>query len=310
MPRILALTGGSGFIGRHVMRQALDAGWRVRALARRPEALASADDVDVVSGDLESVGALQRLLADADAVVHAAGLVAARRRTDFERINAAATGRLAELAARQARPPRFLLLSSLAAREPTLSPYSASKRRAELLLEAAGLDRAVLRPPVVYGPGDRTTLPLFRQFRRGLVPHPSRGGRFSMLHVADLAAAILTVLESDVTNGVTIEIDDRRSGGYDWQAVLAAASRQFGRRIHGLPLPGTVLRAAAGANVAASYLTGRAPFLSQGKVSEALHRDWVCRGEGGEFLSAWRPKFDLDEGFADTIAWYTAARWL
>jgi nucleoside-diphosphate-sugar epimerase len=312
MPGILALTGGSGFIGGHVLRQAAAAGWRVRALARRPGALASSAAVEVIAGDLESPEALERLLAGADAVVHAAGLVAARRPAEFERINAAATGALAELAARQARPPRLLLLSSLAAREPALSPYGASKRRGEALLEAAGtgLDWAVLRPPVVYGPGDRATLPLFRQFRRGLVPHPPGGGRFSLIHVADLAAAILALLASDAMNGVTIEIDDDRPGGYDWHEVLAAASRQFGHRVRGVAVPAALMRAVAAAHVTASYLASRPVFLSQGKVSEALHRDWVCHTGRGNILSAWRPKYDLDQGFAETIAWYIAERWL
>jgi len=311
MPGVLALTGGTGFIGGHVLAQALAAGWRVKALARRPETLTATEGLEIVPGDLESPEALMRLLAGADAVVHAAGLVAARDRATFVRINADATGRLAALAAAQDRPPRFLLISSLAAREPALSPYAASKRRGEEALAAAGgLDWACLRPPVVYGPGDRATLPLFRQFKRGLVLHPPGGGRFSMIHVEDLAAAVLAILDLDTMNDVIVELDDRRPGGYGWDQVLAAAARQFDRRVRGLPVPAAAMRALAALLTAAGAVTGRPAFLSQGKVSEALHPDWVCRDDGVEILSTWRPKFDLDEGFARTIAWYTARRWL
>ena len=86
--------------------------------------------------------------------------------------------------------PRFLLMSSLAARMPQLSDYAASKRRGELAVEAApeNLRWTVLRPPAVYGPGDRELLPLFRWVARGIAPLPAGGGgRFSLLYVDDLA---------------------------------------------------------------------------------------------------------------------------
>src|SRR5690606_40015978 len=91
-----------------------------------------------------------------------------------------------------ARGIRLVLVSSLAARSPDLSAYAASKRDAEkALTEIDGLDWCAIRPPLVYGPGDRATLPLFRAMRRGLLPVPAgSGGRFSAIHADDLAAGI------------------------------------------------------------------------------------------------------------------------
>jgi nucleoside-diphosphate-sugar epimerase len=312
MAGTLALTGATGFIGGTILRRALEAGWRVRALARRPQALAAHEALTPIAGDLENGPALDRLLDGADAMVHAAGLVAARRAEEFRRTNARATAQLTARAAKLAAPPRFLLLSSLAAREPHLSPYAASKCAAEAALRGVGprLEWTVLRPPVVYGPGDRATLPLFRQFRRGLLLRPAGDGRFSMLYVDDLADLALAWAGGPPAPGAIVEPDDGQPGGYGWAEVVAVASAAMNRRIRDVPLPPAVLRAAALAVEAACLATGRPAFLSRGKIAEALHPDWVCRGQVRGNVAGWRPKTGLDEGFRRTIAWYTANRWL
>ena len=308
----VALTGATGFVGGHILRRLIAEGWQVRALARRPERLTdTAAGLTLVAGDLESDTALDELVAGADAVVHCAGLVAARSDAEFERVNAAGTARLLRAAAAAGRP-RFVLVSSLAAREPQLSPYARSKRQAEEVLRqhAGALPWQALRPPVVYGPGDRATLPLFRQFTRGLVLRPAGSGRFSMLYVEDLAAAVAALLAQDAPSGSVLELDDGAPGGYSWDEVLAAAGRQTGRRVRALAVPRAVQRAAAAAGALGAVLTGRPSVLSQGKVNEIAHPDWVCRHNLLGDCISWRPAVGLDEGFSRTLAWYKAAGWL
>jgi 2-alkyl-3-oxoalkanoate reductase len=308
----VALTGATGFVGGHLLRRLTAAGWRVRALARRPDALAPAEGLTIVPGDLGSDAALADLLSGADAVVHCAGLVAARSTAEFHRVNAEGTGRLLAATGKASTTPRFLLISSLAAREPQLSAYAHSKRQAEEALQrdAAALDWQILRPPVIYGPGDRATLPLFRQFARGLVLRPAGAGRFSMLYVEDLAAAVANLLEQPAPAGAVLELDDGRGGGYGWPEVLAAAERQAGQRIRAIPVPRSVQRLVAAAGGLGAAVTGRPPLLSQGKVNEIAHPDWVCRPPLLGDCISWRPAVGLDEGFARTLAWYKAAGWL
>jgi nucleoside-diphosphate-sugar epimerase len=308
----VALTGATGFVGGHLLRRLSAAGWKVRALARRPAALAPDAAVVPVAGDLDSEAALAELVAGADAVVHCAGLVAASSAAEFERVNAGGTARLLRAATAGARPPRFLLMSSLAARESQISPYARSKQRAEEILrqEMAGHDWQVLRPPVVYGPGDRATLPLFRQFARGLVLRPAGAGRFSMLYVEDLAAAVAALLDQDAAPGQVMELDDGKPGGYAWDEVLSSAERQLGRRIRSLAVPQPVQRLAAALGSLGAAVTGRPAMLSQGKVNEIAHPDWVCRNALLGDCISWRPTVGLDEGFSNTAAWYKAAGWL
>ena len=170
--RTLAVTGGTGFVGGHLIRLAREQSYEVRALTRgwRPPE----EGVDWVDGALDRPETLIKLCRGADAIVHIAGLINGRSRAAFQAVNVAGTANMID-AARKARVRRFVHISSLAAREPNLSDYGWSKAKAERLVAASGLDWTIVRPPAVYGPGDRETFELFKMARRGLVAVPPRG---------------------------------------------------------------------------------------------------------------------------------------
>ncbi|NIA71488.1 NAD(P)H-binding protein [Pelagibius litoralis] len=309
----VALTGATGFVGGHILRQLVDAGWRVKALTRRSDGLADfGSAVTPVVGSLESQAALTELVTDVDAVVHCAGLVAARRRRDFDAVNRVGTARLVDVAAAGTKSPQFVLISSLAAREPQVSPYAESKRLGEdcLRRQGEGLDWQILRPPVVYGPGDRATFDLFRQLSRGFALLPRGDGRFSMIYVEDLAAGVVALLQDGGLRSCVAEVHDGRAGGYSWDEMLAMAEHQLGRPLRGIAVPRPLQRLVAAASVFAAAVTGSAPILSQGKVNEIAHPDWVCRNELLDELISWQPRVGFEEGFSKTLAWYKAAGWL
>src|SRR6185312_2119566 len=155
----LAVTGGTGFVGSHLLDQALGAGHEVATLTRREQP--GREGIVWVAGDLHDRAALERLMSDADAVIHVAGVITGQTAAAFDKGNV--EGTLSMLAAATAGGVRrFVHVSSLAAREPNLSLYGDSKARSEQLVMGSGLDWAVVRPPAVYGPGDKETLELFR----------------------------------------------------------------------------------------------------------------------------------------------------
>jgi nucleoside-diphosphate-sugar epimerase len=308
----VAVTGATGFIGPHVVRR-LSADWQVRILTRRPLDPAQIGAVEAMHGDLDDQASLRRLLEGVDAVVHVAGLIKARTREAFFRANAGSVGRLAEIAAAASVPPRFVLMSSLAAREPALSDYAASKRAGEAALIAAGerLPWTILRPPAVYGPGDRATLPFFRCVRHGIGPLlGTEGARVSLLHVEDLAGAVGTVLAGDQSIGLVAELDDGRPGGHSWPELVSAAAAQFGRQAHVLRVPMALPYSLGLLNAALARLLGYTPMLTPGKVRELYHPDWVCDATAITEKTAWRPIVQIEQGFASTIAWYQQERWL
>ena len=142
---ILAITGATGYVGRRVLALAESP---VRALTRRPQS--PQPGVAWIEGDLADTAALAQLCKGADAVLHIAGVVNAPTRAAFDAGNVAGTA--AMLAAAGSR--RFVHVSSLAAREPQISNYGASKAAAERLVMTSDLDWVIVRPPGVYGPGD------------------------------------------------------------------------------------------------------------------------------------------------------------
>jgi uncharacterized protein YbjT (DUF2867 family) len=220
---------------------------------------------------------------------------------DFDAVNVAGCAALAEAAAR-ANVPRVLLVSSLAAREPALSFYAHSKRHGEGAMRGVLPGVTVFRPPAVYGPGDVELLPLLDGMRRGLGVHPRHRGRFSLIHVDDLVGAIRRWLDWRGSDGDIYEVDDGRSGGYDWAAVLAAVAEACGRRVVDVPVPRLALGAVAAVNTVAARLLGYSPMLTPGKVRELYHEDWVCRDRRFAERTGWRAQLALVPGLRATFS--------
>lgn len=311
--RVAAVTGVTGFIGGHLAAELARRGWHVRALVRRMprwNRLAPAP-VEAVLGSLEDAEALEAFVEGADAVVHLAGAIKGRSGDDFLRANAEGTAALARAWTAQAPEARFLQLSSLAAREPDLSAYAASKRAAEERLAEIGAGRRwlVLRPAAVYGPGDRETLALFRAAAGPVQPMLGKNGaRLALVHVRDLVRAIAAALEADLTPACH-EVTDHRPEGYAWEEIACAAAHALGRRPRPLRVPAAAVRALGLAGDAAARL-GAWPMLTSGKAREILHGDWGSATERQLPRDLWRPEVALDEGFAEAVAWYREAGWL
>jgi nucleoside-diphosphate-sugar epimerase len=308
MAKLVAVTGASGFVGPHLVAALNRHGWTVRLLLRRWSPLPSLAGVaaEIVWGDLSDQGALARLVEGVDAVVHAAGLIKARDPADFFAVNRGGTARLAALAPEA----RFLLLSSLAAREPGLSPYGASKRAAEEALAGRAGPWLAVRAPAVYGPGDRETLAYFRAAERGIGPSPmGTAARLSLIHVEDLAEALALALDQPLPPSA-YEIDDGRAEGYSYADMADAAGQALGRRVTSLPIPRPVMAAVAWLNGVRQALGGPTQILTAGKVAELFHGDWVAHDRRLAAATGFTAHHDLGTGFRDTVLWYRARGWL
>jgi len=306
MRRSIAITGATGFVGSVLLKRLAATDWRIRALVR-PDSMhkrPSHGGLEWVTGDLEDGESLRRLVAGVDAVVHCAGAVRGARRENFEGINVDGLARLVSAARAQRPEPRFFLISSLAAREPHLSHYAASKRKGEstLALNAGRMPWVIFRPPAIYGPGDRELLPLFRWIGRGIAPViGSAGKRLSLLYVEDLAEAIVCYLQHGTAWGRSYEVHDGHAGGYSWDDIIDAITRVNKKTIYRLQVPLSLVRLAATLNLAAARMGGRAPMLTPGKVRELTHPDWVGDNTAFTRETGWLPQVSLDEGLKQTL---------
>jgi nucleoside-diphosphate-sugar epimerase len=266
--------------------------------------------VELLPGDLDADPA--PLVRGADAVVHVAGAVRAADLSVFHRVNVEATARLAAAAA-DSGVRSFVLISSLAARLPSISPYAASKAAGEaaLLANAGSMHATIVRPPAVYGPADRATLPLLRGLARGLLVHPGHAlTRFSLLHGADLARLVPSLLACPPPAGTILEPDDGNAGGYTWRDLAATAEARLGRRVRLIRVPRPPVVLAAWVAEGYGRWAARPPILSRGKVAELYHRDWVSDTRAVGAVAGWTPEVGFGDGLIATLAWYRQAGWL
>jgi nucleoside-diphosphate-sugar epimerase len=299
----LAVTGATGFVGSHLLDCAVAAGHEVCALTRRQQP--ERDRVAWISGDLEDRTALHRLVDGVDAVIHVAGAINAPNAAGFEKGNV--TGTLAMLAAATAGGVRrFVHVSSLAAREPKLSLYGASKARAEELVHSSGLDWSIVRPPAVYGPGDKETLELFRMARMGLMLMPPRG-RVSVLHADDLARLLLVLAGPAAPSNILIEADDGKAGGWSHREFGKALAAAVGTKAAVLSSPGILLRFAARID---QLLRGEKAKLTADRAAYFSHRNWVIEPKRACPPDLWKPEIETLEGLRQTADWYRAQGWL
>ena len=308
MSKLVAVTGATGFVGPHLISALARRGWRLRLLVRRWSPLPSLAGVDaeIVLGDVLFEPALRALVRGADAVVHAAGLIKARTPADFMPINRDSAALISALAPEAT----LVLLSSLAAREPQLSAYGASKRAGEVAVATRSGPWLTVRAPAVYGPGDRETLAYFRSVKYGLAPQPSiSSARLSLIHVSDLAEALALAVERTPERSI-YEVDDGAASAYSYADMARAAGAALGRQPWQVKVPRPLMAGIAAWNGLRQSLGGPTQILTQGKVAEIFHEDWSVRDRRLAAATGFQPLYDLTAGFRDTVQWYCSRAWL
>ena len=306
----LAVTGGTGFVGSHVLEQALAAGLRPAALTRRMGGahLVSGQPQPLwVEGTLGDADALARLCEGAEVLVHIAGAVNVPTRDDFARANITGTENVVR-AAEAAGVRRLVHVSSLAAREPGLSDYGWSKAGAEDVVRSSGLDWTIVRPPAVYGPRDSDMFEMFRAARMGLVPVPPTGSA-SMIHVSDLARLLLAGAagQDQAWSGAIFEPDDGLPGGWAHADMARAIGEAVGRKVWAPAMPALLLKAGAKID---RLLRGKAARLTPDRVGYMLHPDWVSDPALAVPGHLWTPTIGTAEGLKETARWYREQGWL
>ncbi len=320
---VVFVTGGTGFVGSHVVEALVEVGYETHVIARDSSRIDGLPNGVVIHRcPLHSPDTMATELGAADHFVHVAGLTAGSP-ADMRSINGDMVGVWMDALVRHApHLQRFVLISSLAAARPSIAPlcedapsapvsaYGHSKRRGEVeaLTRADRLPVTILRPPAIYGPRDRDIFLYFRFAARGFLPmigDPSRP--FSALYARDLARAVCIAMQQRASSGRTYFVTDGQP--HTWEAFGRAVAEAVGRKARMLPLPAWVLKAVAGVADGAAWATRRSFILSRDKARELL-QPWVADGSAFVHDTGFVPEYDLDRGVAAATAWYRENGWI
>lgn len=241
--KLVIVFGGSGFVGRHVVRALVKRGYRVRAAVRRPDLaghlqpLGRVGQIHAVQANLRHAGSVEAAVRDADAVVNLVGIMAERGRQRFMDVQAAGAERVAQAAANLGLP--LVHISAIGADETSASLYARSKAAAERLVLAAKPDAVIMRPSIIFGPED-SFFNRFASMARISPILPLIGGgatRFQPIFVGDVAAAIADAVDGKARAGTTYELGgpEVRSFKELMQAMLAIVERK--RLLLPIPFP-------------------------------------------------------------------------
>jgi len=330
MSETILVTGSTGFIGARFLQKLAGEGATIRIFLRLESKVGILpDSVEVVRGSFSDVESLAEAVRGVDRIMHLAGVTKAHDEAGYVAGNVTPVKHL--LAAVKLYNPglkRFVYVSSLTAVGPALegvsgvkesdrphpvSAYGRSKLQAEMVCmeHSARIPVTIVRPPAVYGPGDKDVLQVFLMLSRGLLVTPGKVGkqRFSMIYVDDLVDGILMAARSPQAVGRVYNITSRCS--WSWDDVITASQPLLGfGRLWKISLPQPLLFFIGSVIGAASFLGGTPPLINRDKVNELVQDYWVCSSEQAQQDFGFTAGTTLVEGIATTIEWYRLNGWL
>jgi len=322
------VTGGTGFIGSHLVEALIAKAVQVRCLMRKKSDPRWLKDLAIerVTGDCNDMASLKEAVKGVDCVFHLAGVTKATKEETYFEVNGRGTDNLIHACLGSGRTPqRFVYLSSQAAAGPgrngcrkkesdtcePVSPYGQSKRMGEELALAHSheLPLVILRPSAVYGPRERDIYSYFKLVSKRMKPcFIGESPRLSLVYVDDVVQALLLALQVDEPRGNIFFVSDGHE--YRLQDIGDTFAQALGVSAVRIPVPEWGLHCAALFSEALSGISKKPPLISKGKVEEIVQKNWVCDITRARESLCFIPHFSLAQGAALTVDWYRKEKWL
>jgi len=325
-PKTVLITGANGFIGSRLCRLLSASGYSVRILCRVSSDLSLLNDTPYTKfiGDITDADSLKPAVTGVDYIIHLAGLIKAKNEAAFFRVNQGGTATLLNsVKNNNLEIKKFVLVSSVAASGPAsgtprkesdpprpLTTYGRSKLAGEEALEPFYdlFPITVIRPPAVYGPGDRAIFSLFDLVNRGIRPYMGGGhNRVQMVYVDDLTRGIKAAMESERSIGEKYYIAESES--HTTREMIDIMSRLLGKKGFGLYIPSRLMYIFAFISETFFRMIGKPPLFSRDKVRE-LTADWALDVSKAREHLDFETAVDFTTGARTTVEWYRREGWL
>ncbi|MDR6941229.1 NAD-dependent epimerase/dehydratase family protein [Mucilaginibacter pocheonensis] len=328
MKQRVLITGASGFVGYHLIEEALHHDLEVYAAIRKSSQTDHLKHLDInyVYLDYKNPVVLKQQLTDinADYIIHAAGVTSARSQAEYNYINATHTYNLASIAAKiGGNLKKFVLIGSLAAVGPLktltgiiteatppqpVTAYGRSKLLAEEQLRTVkNLNYTILRPTAVYGPRDTGIFIFFKQIVKGIEPYIGKAPqKLSFIYVEDVAKAAIKALYGGDYETFNLS-DGNFYGKYELGDIAKEVLNLKTLKFH---LPVNFVKIIAVVSEKVSYLRNKAAVVNIEKIDELMAVNWSCDNEKAKLQLGFYPKYNLQSGLAETLTWYKANKWL
>lgn len=322
------VTGGTGFIGSHLIDELLNKNYYVKTLIRKNSSTKwlEGKNVEFIEGDLFNHQILENAISDIDYIYHVGGVTFAKKKEDFYKGNVDATKSLLE-ACHKFNPglKRFVHVSSQAAVGPSfdgkpidelrdyfpLTTYGKSKVEAEKLVinYFDKLNCTVVRPPAVYGPRDYAIFEYFKSMSKGLQPIIGFGNKLvSLIFVKDLVNGFILAAESDISVSSIYFISSDKF--YTWNEIGKLTQDILGKKTIKLIIPHFVVKFTALLSQAYGYFSPKPVVLNLEKSKEITQPYWICSIEKAQRELGFNPQYSIREGIKITIDWYKKHGWL
>lgn len=317
------VTGGSGFIGSHLIDFLSAQDVETFALIRDPEKAAGLNGkkIHILKGDLFSIPSLPTGI---DIVFHLAGKTRSLKAVDYYTVNQEGTASLFRALLSSGARPKVIYLSSLAASGPSekdkgvkendpphpLTPYGRSK----LLGEAEALkfkDRfplVIVRASAVFGPGDRDFFQYFKVISKGILPTVRRSKLASFCYVKDLVEALYLCAQKDLPSGEIFNIADPQP--WTWEELGEAAGKAIGKKFRKVRLSMGLLFMAVSLSEFMDRLKKEPGLFNRDRYADLKQPGWVADIEKAAAVLSFRPRYTLEKAIQETMDWYIAERWL
>lgn len=316
------VTGGTGFIGSHLVEALLNENYEVYCIVRNPSKLRFLKglNVTIIQGDLSDKESLKKIEWHFDYVFNLSGITKAKSPEEFFQSNYIGTKNLVEIVS-ELNPSikRFIHVSSLAAvgpcengkpvneqTEPTpVSEYGKSKLLGEKAVNffKDKLPITIIRPPAVYGPRDSDFLTFFKMIKAGVVLYLTEG-IYSIIYIDDLIKGIIKATKAEEAIGEKFFIANKQP--YNTKEIISAISKA----IHKNPIKIKIPKGISEFIIKVFQKFDKKSIINSDKLKELTQSCWVCSTEKAEQLLGFKAKTNLKEGMEWTANWYMENKWL